>query len=194
MPETDLHGPLLDVPKWVYDRSVPDHWYDSVVNLCVQWSTRTIHSIPLQNQPIDESKLLAVGLAMREVDLIAHVGHDIRSAWAVVPWPECIKQVRQEVCWTLSELSRRDRNRASGVTDLFDVYEPMRADNKASAAERGAKHDRRDGFEDEARMKDAYAALQRQIASDRKQHVEAQAHSLISNFTNAHAAPETTYQ
>lgn len=183
MEGTEVHGPLLGVPAWVFNRNMPDHWFDDVVNLCIEWSTRTIHSLPLQNQSIEESKLLAVGLAMRDSVLIAHAGHDIRSAWSVVPWPEGIKPIRQEVCWVLSERARMERNSQAGITDLFDVYEPMRATHKARMAERNAKRDRLEGLEDEARSLDAFASLQREIASARKRHDDAGLLSSVSFFT-----------
>lgn len=166
----DLHGPLIGVPEWVFNRSMPDHWLEKVVALCLEWSTRTIHSVPLQNQPLDEAQLLAVGLAMRDADLLGYLGHDIRSAWCVVPWPEGVKQIRQEVCWTLSEWKRIERNRKDGTVDLFDIYDPTRAHYKAWAAERSAKSDRVNGFDDDARVSEAFAALQGQISSERKEH------------------------
>lgn len=183
--QAELHGPLLGVPAWAFDRSMPDHWFDDVVNLCIEWSTRSIHSLPLQNQHIEESKLLAVGLAMRDVDLIAHTGRDIRSAWSVIQWPEGIKLVRREVCWVLSERARMESNNQAGVADLFDVYEPTRATYKARMAERNAQRDRLEGFENEARMLDAFASLQHEIASDRKKHDDADRLSSVSFFTDA---------
>lgn len=183
--QAELHGPLLDVPVWAFDRSMPDHWFDDVVNLCMEWSTRTIHSLPLQNQNIEESKLLAVGLAMRDVDLIAHTGRDIRSAWSAIPWPEGIKLVRREVCWVLSERARMECNSQTGVSDLFDVYEPTRAAYKACMAERSAQRNRLEGFENEACMLDAFASLQHEIASDRKKHDDADRLSSVAFFTGA---------
>jgi hypothetical protein len=162
-----LSGPALGVPARDTDMSAPDHWVREIVYLCIQLSKKTTHDHQLQNRTIDESRLLAVGLAMRDADLLAHVGHDVCSAWIAVEWPESIDAIRREVCWTLSEWARREKNEQNGVVDLFDIYEPTRAAHRARVAERNAKRQRKEDDHEGAVMSGAFARLQTEVAKAR---------------------------
>lgn len=168
MTQIELHGPLVGVPAWYFQRNMPNHWLERIVDLCIRRSNWSLGDLPLENQAIDDKELIAVGLAMRDIQLLGHVGHDARSAWEVVPWPEGIDTIRKEVCWQLSELARIEGNRVAGVTDIFDAYEPHNALQRARRATVYATALQKEGDKDGARRSMAWASLQRGIAQARQ--------------------------
>jgi len=168
MTQMERHGPLVGVPAWFFERNMPDHWFERIVGLCVRRSNWSMGDLPLEKLPIDENELIAVGLAMRDPQLLRYLGHDPRSAWEVVLWPEGIDQIRKEVCWQLSEMKRLDANKVAGFVDLFDAYEPHNALRRARFATAHATALDKEGDQDGARQSTAWATLQRDIAQARQ--------------------------
>lgn len=191
----DLAGPLQGVPAWAFESAMPQHWVERIVSLCLERHAETVFALRLENRALDEDELIAVGLAMRDGHLLAHVGHDIRSAWIAVPWPEGIARIRREVCWQVSEHERVAKNRSAGISDLFDVYDPSRLSYRSRMPMCNARESRRDGhndddYDDDCRASAAYGALQRQIADARKARDDQERAKLIAIFTGGGVAQD----
>lgn len=172
----ELHGPLIGVPAWCWQREeAPEHWIHDVASLCVDLQAR--HPAPAVDA-VDE-KVIAAGLALRDSELLARVGHDIRSAWASVAWPSSIDAIRREVCWMRSERARVERDRIAGVVDLFDAYDVNRAAYRLRVAQRATKLE----DDSDAAGPVARAAMLKRLLAERQAHDAAELTELIDFFT-----------
>lgn len=156
------------------DAPIPEHQHFDLVRLCLDWletknpKNAGMGLLQLESRSgIAKGSLLFVAIAMRDTHLLQCLGHDIRSAWIAVPWPEAVKSVRREVVWTLSEWARDEENRAKGVVDLFDFYDPVSAARRARAATHDARDLRSEGDEVAAEAAMLRANLLREVTAER---------------------------